>query len=99
MKYLVIGLLVSIVFVLVYSRIRPYLKLIQKVAQSLNVATDISASTMSQQKKPSRNQLVRCERCGTWIPAERAMKLGSGLATFCSPECMSQTPKERKLAG
>ena len=89
MKYLIIGALASIVFVLVYSRIRPYLKLIQTVANSLNAPPE--------QRTPSRNKLVRCDRCGTWIPAERAMKLNSGLATFCSAECMTQ--KQRKVAG
>ncbi len=74
MKYLIIAGLVSIIFVLVYSRIRPYLKLMQQVANSLNAP--------SEQKTPSRNKLVRCDRCGTWIPADRAMKLNSGLATF-----------------
>jgi hypothetical protein len=99
MKYVVIAVLVSIIFVLVYSRIRPYLKLIQKVAQSLNATADISASTASQPKTPSRNKLVRCERCGTWIPADRALRLNAGLATYCSAECMAQTGKERKIAG
>ena len=100
-KYLIIAALVSIVFVLVYSRIRPYLKLFQKVVQSLSVAADVSATNASPQKSPSKNKLVRCERCGTWIPAERAMSLNAGLATFCSPECMAKEPtsKERKIAG
>ena len=88
MKYLIIAALVSIIFVLVYSRIRPYLKLIQQVANSLNAPPE--------QKTPSRNKLVRCDRCGTWVPADRAMKLNSGLATFCSAECMSE--KQRKVA-
>ena len=100
MKYLIIAALVSIVFVLVYTRVRPYLKLIQKVVQSLNVVTDINTSTVRQQKTPSRNKLVRCDSCGTWIPAGRAMSLNSGLATYCSAECMAKKPsKERKLAG
>ena len=101
MKYLIIAALVSIIFVLVYSRIRPYLKLIQKVVNSLNVATEINATTASRQKTPSGSKLVRCGKCGTWIPAERALNLNAGLATFCSPECMSQTPakNERKIAG
>jgi len=88
MKYVVIAALVSIIFVLVYSRIRPYLKLIQELTNSLNAPPE--------QKTPSRNKLVRCDRCGTWIPADRAMKLGSGLATYCSAECMAQ--KQRKVA-
>ena len=88
MKYLIIAAIVSIVFVLVYTRVRPYLKLIQKIVQSLNVVTDINTSTATpRQKIPSRNKLVRCDSCGTWIPAERALSLNSGLATFCSPEC------------
>ena len=101
MKYLIIAALVSIVFVLVYTRVRPYLKLIQKVVQSLNVVTDINTSTATtRQKIPSRNKLVRCDSCGTWIPAERALSLNSGLATFCSTECMAKpASKERKLAG
>ena len=100
MKYLIIAALVSIIFVLVYARVRPYLKLIQKVMQSFNVVTDINTSTVTQQKTPSRNKLVRCDSCGTWIPAERALSLNSGLATYCSTECMAQkSTSKRKLAG
>ncbi|HEX3253890.1 MAG TPA: hypothetical protein VHS05_30930 [Pyrinomonadaceae bacterium] len=99
MKYLVIAVLVSIIFVLVYARVRPYLKLIQKIVQSLNVVTDINTSVVSPQKTPSRNKLVRCDRCGTWIPAERVLSLNSGLANFCSTECMEKEPASRKIAG
>ena len=101
MKYLIIGALLSIIFVLVYSRVRPYLVLIQKVIQSFQVVTDVSTTTASTQKTPSKNKLVRCESCGTWIPAERALNLSSGLATFCSPECMAKktASPERKIAG
>ena len=101
MKYLVIAALVSIIFVLVYSRVRPYLKLIQKIVSSLNAAVDITTTTTAPQPKtPSRNKLVRCESCGTWIPAERALNLNSGLATFCSAECMANRgSKERRIAG
>ena len=90
MKYLIIAALLSIIFVLVYSRIRPYLKLIQQLTNSLNAPP--------QEKTPSRNKLVRCDRCGTWIPADRAMKLNSGMATYCSAECMANKTKERKVA-
>ena len=49
MKYLIIAALVSIIFVLVYSRVRPYLKLIQKIASSLNAAVDITTTAAPQQ--------------------------------------------------
>ena len=100
-KYLIIGALLSIIFVLVYSRVRPYLKLIEQVIKSFQVVTDVSATTAATPRTPSKNKLVRCESCGTWIPAERALNLSSGLATFCSPECMTKkdaSPK-RKIAG
>ena len=86
MKYLIIAALVSIIFVLVYSRIRPYLKLMQQISSSLNAPPE--------QRIPSRNKLVRCDRCGTWIPADRAMRIGSGLATYCSAECMAEKPRK-----
>ena len=101
MKYLVIGVLLSIIFVLVYARVRPYLQLIGKIVQSLNVVTDVNTSVKSNQKIPSRNKLIRCDHCGTWIPAERALSLNSGLANFCSTECMEKEPAstKRKFAG
>ena len=97
MKYLIIATLVSFVLALIYLRVRPYLKLIRKVTESINSATDVSATRSA----PSSNKLVRCERCGTWVPADRALKLKSGLATFCSTECMAKEPasKGRKIAG
>ena len=101
MKYLIVAALVSIAFVIVYSRVRPYLKLIRKVVESLNVATNATATPAAPDRAPSKNKLVRCDSCGTWIPADRALHLGSGLASYCSAECLtknSQT-KERKLAG
>jgi hypothetical protein len=101
MKYLVIGVLVSIIFVLVYARVRPYLQLIQKILQSLNAVTEINTPVAQTPKAPSRNKLIRCDRCGTWIPAERALSLNTGLANFCSTECMEKEPAsgKRKIAG
>jgi hypothetical protein len=99
LKYLIIAALVSFVFVIVYSRVRPYLKLFRKVVESLNVATEDTVTAADQQRSPSKNKLVRCDSCGTWIPAERALHLGSGLASFCSAECVSKQTQERKLAG
>lgn len=101
MKYLVIAALLSIAFVIVYSRVRPYLKLIRKVVESLNVAAEGTVTTASQPRSAATNKLVRCDSCGTWIPAERALHLGSGLASFCSTECLTKHPQaqERKLAG
>jgi hypothetical protein len=94
MKYLIIVGLLGLVFVLIYARVRPYLKLIREVKSAFE---ERPQTTTTNQK----NQLVRCEGCNTWIPANRALNFKSGLATFCSPECMAKTPasKPRKIAG
>ena len=99
-KYLIIAALVSIVFVLVYARVRPYLKLIQKIIQSLTAVADIATTTTPRQETRTESKLVRCDSCGTWVPADRALKLKSGLSTYCSTECMSKpASKERRIAG
>lgn len=101
MKYLIIATLVSVAFVIIYSRLRPYLQLMRKVVESINSATQTATTTPNAPRAPSKNKLVRCDSCGTWIPAERAIHLGSGLASFCSPECLTQNAqgKQQKLAG
>lgn len=100
MKYLIIAALVSIVFVLIYTRVRPYLKLVQKILQSLTAVADITTTTASRPDTRSENKLVRCDSCGTWVPADRSLKLKSGLATYCSTECMTKpASKERRIAG
>ena len=101
MKYLVIAALLGIVFGLIYSRVRPYLKLFRKVVESLNAATDSPVATAGAPRSVSKNKLVRCDSCGTWTPAERAVHLGSGLSSFCSAECLTKNSQqqERKLAG
>lgn len=101
MKYLIIATLVSVAFVIIYSRLRPYLLLMRKLVNTLNSATDSAASAANTPRTPSKNKLVRCDSCGTWIPAERAIHLGSGLASFCSTECLTKNSegKQQKLAG
>ena len=95
MKYLIIATVVGFVLALIYLRVRPYLRLIRKVTESLSSATDVRVTKAT----PAPNRLVRCERCGTWVPADRALKLKSGLATFCSADCVANESASRKIAG
>ena len=98
MKYLIIAAVVSVVSILIYARLRPYLQLIRKVVTALNVSTEVT--TAPRERSPSRNKLLRCDSCGTWVPADRAIRVGSGLATYCSSECLVKHSDSReKLAG
>ena len=98
LKYLIIVTIVSLVAAFVYLRLRPYLQLIRKVVGALNVSTE---AAVPRERSPSKNKLVRCDSCGTWVPADRVFRLNSGLATYCSRECLANKAdaKEQKLVG
>ena len=103
MKYIVIAALAALVFIFVYSRIRPYIQMVQKALKFLGDAQTSINDVSPARRTGSRveNKLVRCESCGTWIPEDRALKLSSGLAHFCSHECFEKNAKskEHKAAG
>jgi hypothetical protein len=88
MKYLVIAALVSLVFIFIYSRLRPYLQAIQKVITFLAGASASGDASGTRKSQGLESKLVRCVKCGTWIPADRAITLRAGLATYCSRECL-----------
>ena len=103
MKYLVIGAVLALLFIFIYSRLEPYIAILKKVLSFLRGTLDTANSNASQRSSAlkTENKLVRCVACGTWIPAERAIGAGSKLSEYCSRECLekSATVKERKLAG
>ena len=103
MKYLVVGAVLALIFLLIYSRLEPYILTLRKVLSLLR-RTGESASGAPTRRSGSiktENKLVRCVACGTWIPAERAIGPGSKFSEYCSRECLEKSAggKERKLAG
>ncbi|MFN2511076.1 MAG: hypothetical protein ABR568_06475 [Pyrinomonadaceae bacterium] len=102
LKYLIIGVLVALLFLLIYSRLRPYIELLRKVSSALKGGLDANSSAVPRGRSTkSENKLVRCVACGTWIPAERAIGAGSNMSEYCSRECLEKaaTGEKRKLAG
>jgi len=99
-KYLIIAAVVAFVFVVVYSRVRPYLLLIRKVVSTLNASVTVGDVNQTRQDRSAEHKLVRCAGCETWIPEDRALNLRKGIAVYCSPECLEKKAetKERKLA-
>ena len=102
-KFLVIAALFALLLLLLYSRLYPYIEFLKKI---LGIAKKMADSP------PNRNEvfgkstgkadgkLVRCVGCGTWIPAERALGMGTGPAVYCSRECIEKptASDERKAA-
>ena len=103
MKYLVVAALAILLFLLVYSRVRPYLKFVKKILGTLNAMADPSAQGGAAKPSAARveSKLVRCVSCGTWVPEDRALGSRLGASTYCSRACLEKpsNSKERKIAG
>jgi hypothetical protein len=103
LKYLVIGAVLALLFIFIYSRLEPYIAIVRKILGVLSGTVDTARADVrpSSGSIKTENKLVRCVACGTWIPTERAIGSGAKVSAYCSRECLekSATGKERKLAG
>ena len=105
MKVLVIALLFSVLLLLLYSRIYPYILILKKlfggVAKTMGDASANPRGTSRTSTAKTDGKLVRCVGCGTWIPAGRAIGNKTGMSVYCSRECIEKTSKgkEQKIAG
>ncbi|MGH9932756.1 MAG: hypothetical protein ACREA9_26430 [Pyrinomonadaceae bacterium] len=104
MKILVIAALFSLLLLLLYSRIYPYILVLKKifgVARTMADSPTNAGEKVTGATAKSDGKLVRCVGCGTWIPAGRAIGNRAGSSVYCSRECIEKTSngKERKMAG
>ena len=104
MKILVIAALFSLLLLLLYSLIYPYILVLKKIFGVAKTLTDSPArpgGTSSSATSKADGKLVRCVGCGTWIPASRAIGNRAGSSVYCSRECIEKASnsKERKIAG
>jgi len=103
LKILVIVALFSLLLLLLYSRIYPYILILKKIFGVAKTMTDSAnpGATATGATAKSDGKLVRCVGCGTWIPAGRAIGNKTGSSVYCSRECVEKTSngKERKIAG
>ena len=93
LKYLVLIALVALLFVFLYRRLRPYLKLGREFLNSIRHFQQIFSNRAKPQNQHPE-KLVCCDTCGTWVPLGRSLTAGSGNAVFCSVDCLSG--KKRK---
>ena len=98
MKILVIVALFSLLLLLLYSRIYPYLLILKKIFGVAKTITDspANAGTSGSKTAKSDGKLVRCVSCGTWIPTERAIGAGGGRPIYCSRECIEKSAASDK---
>lgn len=103
MKLLIILGIFAVIILLIYLRLRPYIRMAK---QMFGVARDVRRvvrddGVSSTREVGAGDRLVRCDACETWIPASRALKLRSSSAAYCSHACLESMAEgsKRKAAG
>jgi hypothetical protein len=103
LKLLIILGIFAVVFLLIYLRLRPYIRMAR---QMFGVANDVRRVVREEPAKATArggagDRLVRCDACNTWIPSSRAVKLRSSNASYCSHACLESAAEgnKRKAAG
>jgi Sec-independent protein translocase protein TatA len=99
MKWLIILLILLIVVALVAARYRRQImtawqlwRMFKKMRQ-MSQPKEKRIETVSADKN---EPLVRCERCGNWVPQSDALKLRSK-TVYCSANCMERAVKLQSL--
>ena len=89
-KYLVIGSLLVLLLLLLYSKLHPYLKMLGKLVGT--VRTIANAGSVAGGARPGKvdGKLVKCVSCGTWVPSGRALKVKTNLS-YCSSDCLEKS--------
>ena len=103
MKFLVIVGILAVIFLLIYIRLRPFIRMAR---QMFGVARDVRGAmrqepVTSSTRGGASDKLVRCDACGMWSPSSRAVKLRASNASYCSHACLESAAEgsKRKAAG
>ncbi|HEX8458930.1 MAG TPA: hypothetical protein VF656_16670 [Pyrinomonadaceae bacterium] len=98
MKYLLVAAILGAFLLVLYLRLRPYINLARRMLGVLRQARSMSegqAMPGVQSTRPTKTggdeRLVRCDSCGTWLPASRALTLRATSSNFCSHACMERS--------
>lgn len=93
MKLLIFLIIMGLVLTFLYWRLRPYIAAARRM---LGVVRDIRGMSAPEhggsitRSPQSSEKLVRCQSCGTWTPAARALSL-RGPNYYCSPDCLERS--------
>jgi late competence protein required for DNA uptake (superfamily II DNA/RNA helicase) len=100
MKWLIILLLILIPIALIAFRYRQQLLMAWQMWQMFRKVKQAAQPPAKKQVKErstdKSEQLIRCERCGTWVSQKEALKLRSKTA-YCSANCMERAAKLQSL--
>jgi len=61
-----------------------------RVAKGMRQMHTQARREVEEPKPAASGKLVNCSKCGTWVPEERAIRLGRTSA-FCSSQCLEKS--------
>ena len=105
MKFLIILGVIFFIFLLLYLRLRPFIRMVRQMFGMARQVRSVTRDGFNAGSSPAggvNDRLTRCESCGTWIPAARAVKLRSSNTSYCSHDCLQTAAsgsQQRKAAG
>lgn len=88
---LVIGLLLAFT-AYQYRRQLRAMREFWRMAKDMRRMASHVRNEVEEPKIPASGKLVNCSKCGTWVPEERAIRLGR-TSTFCSSTCLEKAAK------
>jgi len=94
LKYLVVIALLGLLLFLIYRRLRPYIKSLREIINTIRQFQSAAVKTSNREAKPEK--LVCCATCGTWVPMGRTLSAHSGEALFCSAKCLNERNAARQ---
>ncbi|MBX3289743.1 MAG: hypothetical protein KF855_10415 [Acidobacteria bacterium] len=84
-------LVIAVLLGLTAFRFRRQLWTVYQVWRTLRAARDLNNGNRPEQipKTKGSEPLVKCVKCGSWVPKSRSVDLGS--AVYCSAECIEKS--------
>ena len=95
MKWLILFGLLVILIAIIASRYRQQIKMaiyVWRMFRKMRRESKGEEKQIEKQESIKEAALVRCAKCGTWIPQSRALNLRSG-SNYCSTVCLETTAK------
>lgn len=93
MKWLIVLGLLIVILALIVTRFRQQIKMaiyVWRMFRKMRQVGKTDEKQIEKQANPKDAALVRCAKCGTWIPQNKALNLRSGIF-YCSKVCL-ETP-------
>lgn len=90
LKYLVIGSLILLLLLLLYSKLHPYIKMLGKFVGTIRTIANAGSDARAARPGQVDGKLVKCVSCGTWVPSGRAVGVKTNRA-YCSTDCLEKS--------